>query len=958
MAHTRGRARRFGRSSRRRLDLAAHGQEEGRGRSHRCGGGVVDLAIAQARAANRADVESQLWGFQGEALAAARRFAEGEAALRRAIAIREQSSPDSLAVAYCLEDLIKVTEQRGAAYEAAQTRALRIRETLAPGSAVEAESLADVAFSTFFRGDLRTAVELQRQALAIHRRIDETGAKAAYAVNNVCAMEIERGDLAAGEQHCEQSLALSSRFPGEVGLDLAAGSLVNLGEVALRRGDFERAKHLHLRALALREQSAGSDGIGWNLAELGNVELRRGNYAEAEDLYVRAQKLLSKERRTNSGYEAGYSMELAQTAYGRGDLPKALALLREAAAALGPLDPDGAQAATLYDDLGQVLAELGETAEAEAQLRRALALRRTHSLASSKTAESSHNLGILLWKTRRLTEAEVELRHAIEDLEAQQTRLGGTEEARSLFAAEFADYYRDYLRLLMELGREEDAFLILERYRAGSFLRTLAQRDLGAPGEVPAHLERERRSTNAEYDRTQRELGELKPATQSKEIDEVLGRLSDLRRTQTEIAEAIGKASPRYGALRYPRAGDVAAAKAALDPGTLLLSYSVGRDRTDLFALEAAGPRGAPGLSVYALPVGEKTLRESVDAFRRLILRGAPSPDLSGRSRSLYDSLLKPAEPLIARNDRILILPDGPLHKLPWAALSRAPAGGNPRYLVEWKPLSAAVSATVYSELKRGRKNSSADSPLAIAAFGDPRYPIQRERAVVAVRGELDEDAEIDVSTDELDQIADAQLRDAARGGLRFVPLPESRAEVNEIGSLYSPRASLYLGADATEERATAIGRDVPLIHYACHAYVNPRFPLDSALVFTIPDQPREGQDNGLLQAWEIFEKVRIDADLVTLSACESGLGKEMGGEGLIGLTRAFQFAGARSVLASLWKVEDKSTAGLMKRFYTILKAGRTKDEALRLAQIDLIRSADFSQPKDWAAFQLNGDWK
>ena len=150
----------------------------------------------------------------------------------------------------------------------------------------------------------------------------------------------------------------------------------------------------------------------------------------------------------------------------------------------------------------------------------------------------------------------------------------------------------------------------------------------------------------------------------------------------------------------------------------------------------------------------------------------------------------------------------------------------------------------------------------------------------------------------------------------------------------------------------------MPLIHYACHAVVNERFPLDSALAFTIPDKPREGQDNGLLQAWEIFEKVRIDADLVTLSACESGLGREMGGEGLIGLTRAFQYAGARSVLASLWKVEDKSTAELMKRFYGYVKAGRPKDEALRLAQIDLIRSADFSQPRDWAAFQLNGDWK
>src|SRR6185436_8614007 len=118
------------------------------------------------------------------------------------------------------------------------------------------------------------------------------------------------------------------------------------------------------------------------------------------------------------------------------------------------------------------------------------------------------------------------------------------------------------------------------------------------------------------------------------------------------------------------------------------------------------------------------------------------------------------------------------------------------------------------------------------------------------------------------------------------------------------------------------------------------------------------GQDNGLLQAWEIFESMRLAADLVTLSACDSGLGKEMGSEGLIGLTRAFQFAGARSVLASLWSVSDLSTADLMKRFYGHLRAGRTKDEALQAAQIALIRSREFSHPYHWAAFQLVGDWK
>src|SRR5262249_41573403 len=144
----------------------------------------------------------------------------------------------------------------------------------------------------------------------------------------------------------------------------------------------------------------------------------------------------------------------------------------------------------------------------------------------------------------------------------------------------------------------------------------------------------------------------------------------------------------------------------------------------------------------------------------------------------------------------------------------------------------------------------------------------------------------------------DVELVAALRGGRRFDPLPRSRQEVETIASLYAPRAEAFLGEEATEQRAVAVGRGVPLIHYACHAYFNERFPLDSALVFTIPDKPEPGKDNGLLQAWEIIEKVRIDADLVTLSACDTGLGREMGGEGLIGLTRAFQYAGARSVLA------------------------------------------------------------
>src|SRR6185369_18098521 len=206
--------------------------------------------------------------------------------------------------------------------------------------------------------------------------------------------------------------------------------------------------------------------------------------------------------------------------------------------------------------------------------------------------------------------------------------------------------------------------------------------------------------------------------------------------------------------------------------------------------------------------------------------------------------------------------------------------------------------------------------------------------------------------------VASLEVFTAVRRGLSLEPLPASRQEVEGIASLF-PEAHTFLGTEATEERAKAIAPQARLLHFACHGLLDERSPLNSALALTIPEKPAPGQDNGLLQAWEIFESVRLDADLVTLSACDSGLGREMGSEGLIGLTRAFQFAGARSVLASLWSVSDDSTAELMRRFYGYLKQGKGKDEAIRAAQVDLIHGPEAtSHPYHWAAFQLSGDWR
>jgi CHAT domain-containing protein len=184
--------------------------------------------------------------------------------------------------------------------------------------------------------------------------------------------------------------------------------------------------------------------------------------------------------------------------------------------------------------------------------------------------------------------------------------------------------------------------------------------------------------------------------------------------------------------------------------------------------------------------------------------------------------------------------------------------------------------------------------------------------------------------------------------------LPQSRREVETISRIF-PRSLVLLGERASPLQAKTSLKGARYVHFACHGVSDDRFPLDSALLLSPPAGDLAGE-GGRLAAWQIFEHVRLDAELVALSACRSASGAAFAGEGLLGLTRAFQYAGARSVLASLWATGDSSTARLMAAFYTGLKAGIAKDEALRQAQRQAIRRG--WHPVRWANFQLYGDWR
>jgi len=870
---------------------------------------------------------------------------------QRALAIWEKIAPGSVKMGDALNDLgaIAIKRSQLAAAEDYMRRALAIFEKVTPGGPKVASGLNNLGIVAWSRGDLAAAEQAYRRAQVIYEKSDPASADVAGRLNNLGLVAWRRGDLVTAEDCYRQALAIYEKT-GPDSLDVA-NVLTNLGSLAVDRADPATDKEYELRALAIREkQVPDSFEVAISLHNLGRASEDLGDLKAAQDYELRA--LAIKEKLGGDSLNVASTLNnLGSVAVQRGDLHGAQDYYRKALAIEEKLGPNSFDLADTLNAMGDIALELGDPTSGAEDFRRALAIRTRLAPGSAAEAQSLHGIGKSYRRSRNLALARDFLCGAVDAIEKQKTKLGGTEESTTSFGAKYVTYYRDCIEALIEQDEPARAFQMLERSRARSLLAMLAERDLLFSSDIPADLARQRKLTDAEYDRTQSAITELDPVKDSEEIDRQLAHLRELRRKQEEIAAQVRKASPHFASLQYPQPLDLGGVRDALDPGTVLLSYSIGEEKSFLFVVEPTGAKtpGA-GLSVLTLSVGEKFLREKVEAFRNLIQRHNPSDQqiLIQQAGELYDLLMRPADTLIAANERILISPDGPLHTLPFGALMKKEQRKKSEmrlYVIEWKPIHTVVSATVYAELKKARREAADPSSVRVAAFGDPKY-----------------DAAVKANASE---IQNGELRSMVKRGFGLAPLPSTRTEVESIAKLYVGQISEYLGEEATEERAKSIGKDVRYIHFAVHGLLDERFPLNSALAFTIRENPVKGQDNGLLQAWEVFEQVRIDADLVTLSACETSLGKEMGGEGLIGLTRAFEYAGARSVLASLWSVSDESTAELMKRFYGYLKVGKSKDEALRAAQMDLIKSSkgnnstsERAHPFHWAAFQLTGDWK
>lgn len=832
------------------------------------------------------------------------RLDDAEREHERALAIRERIAPEGLPVADSYNDLGLVAWNRGDvdACERFHRRALAIRLRLAPLGVKTAYSHVNLGIVAWKRGTLAEAEREYSAALALYERIRPDGPEMARLLSNIGIVRTDRGRLVEAEAILLRGLELMERWANRRDI---AHLLTNLGRLEMNRGEIELARGYLRRALAVKEELGLRVDLIPTLLLLADVA---ADSEERESWLSRARTLIEEDS-PDSQYLVPTLLGLARSARDRGLEERAATLLAGALEHARQVAPGSLAEADVLAEIGRTELARGDAEAGERSQRAALELTLSIVPGGIDEARGRHRLARAL-VARGATEAALaELAAAEAALESGLYDREGTWEERARYGSSWSELSFDHADLLLGLGRVADALRVAERYRGRELVRMLAERDLEFR-ELGPELARRREVALSRYRRLlsrQREAGRRPAAT---EMEELLAARRELGKIEAEAAQV----APRVARWRDPAALGRPLDELDLELGTVALLYLVGPRRSWLLAL---GPGGGE-LSALPVAAGAAELERRVAELRRELSTPGVRSSWRLRGAELAELLLAPVADRIRRAERVLVLPDGALHQLPFAALP-LPGPGGGRLLVELRPLHSAASLGALRELRRPSEPEA--RPLRVVAFADPAYGARAA--------------------------APERARDLA-------PLPESRQEAEAIRRLFPGAAELWLGATATEERAKEVSPDVTHLHFACHALVDPRAPLDSALALAAPGAPVTG-DDGLLQAWEIFEEMRLDADLVTLSACDTALGEPLPGEGVLGLVRAFHFAGARAVLATQWQIADRAAAPLVAAFYARLGAGDDAASALRAAQLELLGDRATAHPYYWAAFQLSG---
>ncbi|MFN7944122.1 MAG: CHAT domain-containing tetratricopeptide repeat protein [Blastocatellia bacterium] len=921
----------------------------------------------------------------GDAAYGLRRFEQAIEYYTQALPIRRELK-DRLGEGDVLESLGTVwqTMRRPAPAMDFYTQALALRREIGDrrGEAISLHDLGQACLSSSRSEEAMTRFE---QALAIFREVGDRAFEG-HAIEGLglASMSLSRYEQAI--ENYERSLAIKR----ELNQQFETGfTLTNLGVAYAALGRYEKAIEYNEQALAINRETKSRVGEGRSLYSLGATWSALGRYEKAIEYLEQA---LTITRALRDRLVEGYTLSALGTAWDKqGRAEKAIEAHEQALVIYRDIKRRPQEGSTL-NSLAGAYRSLKQYDKSIQYSEQALAI-------SREVKNPEYELGALSGLAR--TESErgnlIQARTYIEDglRVAESLRADLISPAsRATQLALVQGSYQLYTDILMRQHKAEPAkgydalaLAVSERQRARSLLDLLAESSTDLrQGTDPALIERERTLAKQLSDKAQQLSQTAKPEAAAA-LKKEIGQLeTDLERAQV----AIRKASPRYAALTQPQPLSLKEIQQQLDADTVLLEYALGEERSYLWAITSET------LSSYELPKAAQINQSAREFYELLTARSVTTRGESaiGRQQRLAQSAAKlPAaaaelsrlvlSPVAAQlgNKRLVIVADGALQYVPFAALAGDGGWGMgngaerldassfhlpssiPQPLIVSHEIISLPSASALA-IQRSELAGRQPAPKLLAVVADPvfdRTDARLNASATATGDKAQPAASVFAETRIIEHLADQPGHKSGVNVRHIVipRLPYTRQEADQLLAL-APKEAVFKAVDFQASRAIALSPELSryrYVHFATHGLLDAERPGLSSLVLSLVDAQGRAQ-NGFLRANDIYN-LKLPAELVVLSACQTGLGREIKGEGLVGLTRGFMYAGAARVVVSLWSVNDKATADLMTRFYQkMLKQGERPAAALRAAQVEMWKQKQWQSPFYWAAFVLQGEWK
>jgi len=824
-------------------------------------------------------------------------------------------------------------------------------------------SLYAIAQSYMGLGEAQLALDYNNQLLKITRPEDNR----TLLPHSLCKNYLLLGEPQSALEYCRQALSIWQASGKRL---FEAATLSYIGSAYSLLGELRQELEYYNQALNIFREVADAQGEASMLKDIGAVYLLQGDQQKALEYFNQAQALFH--AIPNPQAEAITLCLTGQVYWSLGINEKALEYFNQALSKLRSLKDQPNEAAALLG-IARTERDLGQLTEARREIETALGI--------------------------------------VESLSAKVTSL----DLRASYLSTKREYYEFYVDLLMLLdarqpnaGYAAQAFQVSERARARSLVESLAEARIDIHQGVTAALIARERTIKQQLSFKGNRLTQLLGGKHSpEEVAAAQQEIDELLRGYAAVEAEIKIKNPSYASLKQSQALSLRDVQSKLlDQDTLLLEYSPGETRSFVWAATPTSITSfeLPGRSVIEpaarrvyelLTARSKAVPNERPAQKQIRVERADA-EYPRAAAELSQMLLGPVASQL-EGKRLLIVAEGALQYVPFAALpapqsqesrveslesktnrdqssesgvkslesktssnqtrdsrlstpdSRLQTRDSRLPLIVDHEIVSLPSASVLAALRQEASNRRS-ATKAVAVLADPVFSRNDSRVLRTGRALPAQDQSLPADV----------LRSAEESGLKdFVRLRFSRTEADAIARLV-PEGQRLEAVDFVANRATATSVELGqyrIVHFATHGLVNSRHPELSGIVLSLVDQKGQPQ-NGFLRLYEIYN-LKLNADLVVLSACQTALGKEIKVEGLIGLTRGFMYAGAPRVVASLWRIDDRATAELMTRFYRgMLKDGLPPAAALRAAQVSMSRDKRWAAPHYWAAFTIQGEWK